>query len=169
MTASIQVATSAVVIGAGATAIMDLWALSARRLFNFAPANYCWVGRWFCHMPAGRFVHPGIAKAHQKPGECFVGWLTHYLIGIVYALALVFLTPGDWLQHPSLPPALAVGLGTLIFPFFVMQPAFGLGVASARAPDPVQARLKSVMAHLAFGIGLYVTALPIHHWVTAHS
>jgi Protein of unknown function (DUF2938) len=44
---------------------------------------------------------------------------------------------------------------------FVMQPSFGLGVAGSKAPNPAQVRLRSLMAHLTFGIGLYVCAVVV--------
>jgi hypothetical protein len=37
----------------------------------------------------------------------------------------------------------------------------GLGVASARAPKPTQARLKSLGTHVVFGLGLYAGALAL--------
>jgi hypothetical protein len=40
-----------------------------------------------------------------------------------------------------------------------MQPSFGLGIAASRTPNPTQARLKSLVTHTVFGIGLYVCAL----------
>ncbi len=54
--------------------------------------------------------------------------------------------------------ALLVGLGTIVFPFFVMQPAMGAGIMASNRPDPTFAQLKSVMTHLSFGVGLYVAA-----------
>lgn len=148
-------------VGIGATVVMDIWAVISQRIWGSTPANYCFVGRWFCHMPAGQFIHPSIAKAQRKSGECLVGWAMHYLIGIAYAFALVTLTSGNWLHQPGLLLALAFGLATLVFPFLVMQPAFGLGFASARSPNPWQARLKSMLTHLAFGAGLYLSALVV--------
>jgi len=65
----------------------------------------------------------------------------------------------DWARHPTLLPCLALGLATVLFPFLVMQPALGLGVAASRAPKPAQARLRSVATHVVFGIGLYLAAL----------
>jgi hypothetical protein len=41
----------------------------------------------------------------------------------------------------------------------MMQPAFGLGIAAAKAPIPMQARAKSLMSHTVFGAGLYLSAL----------
>ena len=44
-------------------------------------------------------------------------------------------------------------------PWLIMQPSFGLGLAASRAPKPGQARLKSLMTHTVFGIGLYLWGL----------
>ena len=159
---------SAVAVGLGATLFMDLWALFLKRVFGIASADYCLVGRWFRHMPEGTFMHANIANASQKRFECTVGWIAHYVIGAVYALALVALVSGGWLAHPTLLPALLFGVGTVLVPFLLMQPSFGLGIAASRAPNPTQARLRSLMAHTAFGVGLYVCAvgasyvLPVH-------
>jgi hypothetical protein len=156
----------AAIVGIGATMSMDIWALFVRRIFRVASANYCLVGRWFCHMPAGQFVHQSIAKSEPKRGECAVGWFAHYLIGLLYGVVLIVLTAGDWLRHPSLAIALVFGLLTLVFPFFVMQPSFGLGFASARSPNPAQARWKSLMNHTVFGMGLYISAVPVSYLAT---
>jgi hypothetical protein len=43
-------------------------------------------------------------------------------------------------------------------PFFTMQPSFGLGIAASKTPHPNQARLKSLMTHTVFGVGLYLSA-----------
>ncbi|MER8732715.1 DUF2938 domain-containing protein [Mesorhizobium sp. M1227] len=39
-----------------------------------------------------------------------------------------------------------------------MQPAFGIGIAASKVPNPRTARLRSLMAHLSFGVGPYVAA-----------
>ncbi len=87
-----------------------------------------------------------------------MGWTAHYAIGVLYALAFVALVSGAWLAAPSVLPALLFGIGTVLVPFLVMQPCFGLGIAAAKAPSPSQARLRSLMAHASFGLGLYLAA-----------
>ena len=64
----------------------------------------------------------------------------------------------DWLARPAFLPALLFGLGTVVFPYFVLQPALGLGLASAKAPNPVAARWKSLGTHAVFGTGLWLVA-----------
>lgn len=148
---------------------MDLWALLLERAFRIASPNYCLVGRWFCHMPQGTFTHASIANASPKPLECAVGWISHYLIGAIYALMLVALVSGSWLARPTLLPALLFGVGTVLVPFLIMHPSFGLGVGASRTPNPTQARLRSLMAHTAFGVGLYVCAVGVSHMLPVHA
>ena len=153
----------AVVVGLGATLFMDLWALFLKRAFGVPTPNYCLVGRWLCHMPAGTFVHPSIATASQKSSECAVGWIAHYVLGVVYALVLVAIVSSSWLVRPTLLPAMLFGIGSVVVPYLIMQPAFGLGIAASRTPNPTQARLRSLMAHSAFGVGLYIGAVGVSH------
>jgi hypothetical protein len=87
-----------------------------------------------------------------------VGWTTHYLIGTGFGLAFVLLVGGQWLERPTLWPALAFGAATVLVPFLTMQPAFGLGVAASKTPNPNKARLKSLVTHSVFGVGLYLWA-----------
>ncbi|HUL53051.1 MAG TPA: DUF2938 domain-containing protein, partial [Opitutaceae bacterium] len=150
-----------VVVGIGATLVLDLWHLFLKRVFGIASLSYRLLGRWLCHMPAGTFRHASIAAAPPKTFEGMVGWIAHYTIGVFLALGLVVLTSADWLARPTLLPALLYGVGTVVFPFFVLQPSFGLGLAASRTPHPGQARLKSLATHAVFGIGLYACALGV--------
>jgi hypothetical protein len=152
----------AIAIGVGATLIMDLWNLFLNRAFSIPSLDYCLLGRWLRHMPGGTFRHASITAAPRKPLECTVGWIAHYSIGVAFALVFV-LASGDWFARPTLLPALLYGIGTVVFPFFVMQPSLGLGFAASRTPKPTQARLKSLATHAVFGVGLYVCALGVSY------
>ena len=155
---------SAILIGLGATLTTDLWALFLKRAFKIAAPNYCLVGRWLRYMPEGIFRHSNIASVPQKSGECAVGWISHYMIGITFAIIFVAFVGNNWLQHPTLLPAIVFGVATIMMPFFIMQPAFGLGLAASKTSNPTQARLRSLMNHTAFGIGLYLFGL-LAHWL----
>ena len=159
----------AITIGIGASLIMDLWNLFLKHTFSIPSLNYCLLGRWLYHMLEGTFRHASITAAPPKPFECTVGWVAHYTIGVVFALAFVVLTSGDWLARPTLLPALLYGIGTVVFPFFILQPSFGLGIAAARTPKPTQARLKSLVTHIVFGVGLYVSALGVSYVLRVHA
>jgi len=148
-----------IAIGIGATAVLDLWALMLKRIFKVTSLNFCLVGRWLSHMRNGIYQHQSITTASQKRMECTIGWSAHYLIGIAFAAGLVAIVHTEWLLHPTLLPALLFGMATVLFPFLIMQPALGLGVAASRTPHPAKARLRSLASHAVFGVGLYVSAL----------
>jgi Protein of unknown function (DUF2938) len=151
----------AFVIGLGASLLMDAWNLFLKRAFGIPSLNYCLLGRWLRHMPDGVFAHGNINSAAAKPLECPVGWVAHYTIGVTLALGFLFLAPSGWIARPTLLPALLYGVVTVVFPFFVMQPALGLGMAASRTPSPFQARMKSLATHTVFGVGMYLCALPL--------
>jgi Protein of unknown function (DUF2938) len=152
---------NAVVIGLGATLVMDLWNFFLRHTFKVASPNYYLVGRWLRHMPAGVFRHSKITAASAKSAECLVGWAAHYAIGIIFALILLMLATPGWLHAPTFWPSIVFGLATVVLPMFVMQPAFGMGFAASKTPAPNQARLRSVLNHAVFGLGLYLWALVV--------
>jgi hypothetical protein len=163
MSSGAGVVLGAVAIGLGATLVMDLWNLLLKRAFSIPSLDYCVLGRWLGHMPGGTFRHASITAAPQKPFECTVGWIAHYTTGVTFALVFVALASSDWLVRPTVLPALLYGIGTVVFPFFIMQPSLGLGIAASRTPRPTQARLKSLVTHTVFGVGLYVCATGVSY------
>lgn len=156
-----EFAAYSLVLGVGATALIDLWALGLKRFLGIPTMNWGLVGRWIGHMPEGRFIHESIGKATSVRGETVIGWTAHYAIGIAFAVILLAIWGLDWARQPTLLPALLVGWATITAPFFLMQPGLGLGVAAAKTPNPMIARLRSVLTHTVFGIGLYLTALTL--------
>jgi hypothetical protein len=146
-------------IGIGATAVMDLWAAFQKLVFGVPSLDYGMVGRWMGHVARGCFVHENIGKSSPVRGERVIGWGAHYAIGIVFAGLLVALWGLDWAHNPTPLPALMIGLLTIVAPFFILQPGMGAGIAASRTPSPNVARLRSFIAHTAFGVGLYGSAL----------
>ena len=142
-------------VGVGATAATDLWAIARKRLFGLAPPDYGLVGRWLAHMTRGRFRHDAIARAPAVRGERALGWAAHYGTGIAFAALLPALFGPAWLREPTPGPALFVGVGTVAAPFLLMQPGMGAGIAASRTPRPAAARVQSLATHTVFGLGLY--------------
>lgn len=157
---SFQVIIHIVLVGIGATVVMDVWSLILKKL-NIPTLDYAMVGRWIGHLTQGTYHHEHIAKSTSVAGEKPLGWAVHYLTGVVFSLLLVSVTGSVWLDKPTLLPALAVGIGTIVFPWFVMQPAMGAGIMASRTPNPTKSRILSILAHTAFGVGLYLTAIGI--------
>src|SRR6478672_4839233 len=154
---------AAMIIGIGATAVMDVWNLFLKRTFRIPSLSYCLLGRWLRHMPSGTLRHASISASPAKAHECTVGWIAHYTIGVVFALVFLGFVSGHWLATPTLAPALLYGFATVVFPLFIMQPSLGSGIAASRTPNPTQARLKSLMTHLVFGFGLYLCAFAVSY------
>lgn len=142
-------------IGIGATAIMDLGGEAVRRLTGVKPLDYRLLGRWIGHMPNGTLSHENIRATEPVPHEREIGWAAHYSIGTAFAGALVATRP-DWANRPTLLPALLTGITTTAAPWFIMQPALGMGVAASKTPEPAVARLRSLRTHAIYGLGLYL-------------
>src|SRR5688500_16983534 len=145
-------------VGVGATAVMDLWAIARKRLLGTPPPDYGLVGRWIAYMLRGRFRHDRISAAPTVYGERLIGSTAHCLIGIAFAALLLGLWGLSWVSQPTIGPALAVGIGTVAAPFLVMQPGMGAGIAASRTPHPAAARLQSLITHAIFALGLYASA-----------
>jgi len=148
---------AALPIGIGATGIMDLWGLLLRRL-GVATLNFAMVGRWAGHLFQGRMRHQAIAKAEPVRHERVWGWVIHYGIGVLFAMLLVVIVGEGWLQAPTLWPAVVIGMGTVVAPLCFMQPAMGAGFFASRTPTPARNCMKSVVTHLVFGVGLFLSA-----------
>lgn len=147
---------SPIFIGMGATLTFDIWGLFLKHVFKIPPSNFCLVGRWVLYMPEGIFRHENITTIQRKTGECATGWITHYMIGITFAIIFILVVGADWMLKPAFIPALIFGAATVAAPFFIMQPLFGFGFASSKTANPAQAILRSLTNHTAFGVGLYL-------------
>jgi hypothetical protein len=156
MTSVVEYLAYAIPIGAIATLLTDAWAIVRKQLTGVAPPDYGLVGRWIAWMPRGRFRHDSISASPRMPFERAIGWLAHYLIGIAFATLLLGIEGIGWVRQPTIASALIVGIGTVAAPFLLLQPGMGAGIAASRTPDPAAARLRSVVMHAVFGVGLYL-------------
>lgn len=151
-------------LGIGATAVMDLWLMVLKRL-GVATLNFAFIGRWGGHLLRGRLRHEAIARSQPVRGELALGWLLHYATGVVFAALLLAFQGSAWAYEPTLLPALAMGLSTVIVPLFIIQPAMGAGFAARRTPAPWSNCLRSLANHAVFGIGLYLSAVALAGWL----
>jgi hypothetical protein len=150
-----------IVMGIAGSALMDLWSAVLRRRFGIPTLDYRLLGRWIGHIPRARFVHDRIASSPAVAGERALGWIAHYAIGVTFALVLLAIWGRSWAAAPTIWPALVVGIGTIVAPWFVMQPAMGAGIAGSRTPNPTATRLRNLGTHTVYGVGLYVAALAL--------
>lgn len=153
----IEFVARSILIGAGATMVMDVWAAVLRR-FGIPSLKFAFLGRWIGHIPRGRWFHQGIAKAEPIPGELLIGWCAHYSIGVSFAALLLAVSGLQWGRSPTLLPALLIGIVTVVSPLFILQPALGAGIASSKTAAPFFNSIKSVVTHTVFGMGLFLAA-----------
>lgn len=144
-------------IGVGATAVMDLWLVFIRYM-GMPSMNFAFTGRWVGHLFRGQLGHVAISVAEPIPGELALGWFTHYATGIAFAALLLAVQGSSWGLSPTLLPAVAVGVFTVLVPLCLMQPAMGAGFASSKTPTPLKNCLRSLVNHTVFGLGLYLSA-----------
>lgn len=161
MTASVDLILRGVLIGLGGAALMDIWGLALQRGFGISTLDYALLGRWIGHFPRGRLFHDRIASAEPVFGERPLGWLARYAIGVSFAFLLLAIWGVDWVQSPTILPAMLVGLGTIVAPWFVMQPAMGAGIAGSMTPNPRATRLRNIGTHAVYGVGLFISAVAL--------
>lgn len=150
----------ALLIGGFATLVLDLWNLLLNRAFGFPLPNWGMVGRWFLHAIRGRLAHENIATAPGFDNEPAWGWFFHYLVGIVFALALLAIWPG-WAANPTIWPPMIVGWVTIGCGWFVLAPGMGGGIAHSKRPAPNTPRLLNIAGHTVFGLALWLAGLAV--------
>jgi len=146
-------------VGIGATVAMDLWRFLLLKTIGVSSLDLGLLGRWVGHLYRGKLFHAPINKSEPISKELLIGWLSHYAIGIGFAFLLVSVWGRHWLVTPTVIPALLIGVGTVFAPWFLMQPAMGMGLAASKAPKPYQVRLRNIAIHTVYGAGLYASAV----------
>jgi hypothetical protein len=167
MSSTADILLKAILVGVGGTIVLDLYALVTSRVLGAPAANWAMVGRWIGNMTRGQFVQAAMSEAAPVKGELAIGWIAHYAIGIFYGLLLVMLRGKVWLERPTLLPPMLLAWALLVAPYLIMMPGMGMGIAGSRTPKPNATRLKSVIGHSMFGLGMYATArLLAAYWPT---
>ena len=149
---------AACVSGIFATVALDIWQRLLFAASGIPPANWALIGRWFAHLPRGRFIHRPIGESEEVPGELTLGWVTHYLIGLVYGFAYVGLMAYGFDRPPSLLNGAVFGAASVVIPWFILQPGLGIGVMGRLAPNPWVPRLNALSSHIIYGVALFIGA-----------
>jgi hypothetical protein len=146
----------AILMGVIATVCMDIWAAIAKHVLRLPTANWSLVGRWFGHMRRGTFIHRPITDSAPISNEMVIGWIAHYVTGLIYGLIYLSIIQIFLQIDPTFKSALIFGLATLIAPWFIMQPAMGAGVFARHTPHPGLMRAVTISMHVVFGCSLFL-------------
>ena len=114
------------------------------------------IGRMSAGWARGRFRYRDPSEMEQVANEMFLGYVTHYAIGVI--LAIPFVLGWDlFVGRPASPVwALAYGVVTTVASHFFVFPSMGLGVFGRKSPEGIRAPLSSLANHLFYGVGLAV-------------
>jgi hypothetical protein len=132
---------SAIPIGLGATLVFDLWGLFLKQAFQIPSCNICLVRPWLRTMPKGTFKHSNIAFSVQLHNWYHVRRHLRCLSRRQVAATSDADSRSRLRAHHGPDPILhlAAFIGSRIC--------------------CIQARLRSLMNHTAFGVSLYMFAL----------
>ncbi|WP_025732585.1 DUF2938 family protein [Carnimonas nigrificans] len=146
------------VVGCIATLLLDAWALLLQAA-GMGGSNWGAVGQWVKGLGKGEFFHPGSAAPAVSQQDKAVGWLFHYVVGIIYALLLVVIGGTHFIEAPTWAPIIWVGfvLSTLCG-LLILVPALGGGLLASKTPNQAKSIGLMLAGHAVFSIGLYLGA-----------
>lgn len=140
---------------------MDAWALIQNRVWRLPMPNWAMPGRWFAYLFKGKMFHEDIGQADEASGELVLGWLFHYGVGVIYGIVFLLIVGSTWLLEPDFLTAWIYAIATIAAGWFILQPGMGLGWAASNTPTPWKSRGLGLIAHTAFGLGLWGSGLLI--------
>jgi hypothetical protein len=146
-------------VGIVATLATDAWQRLLQTFAGVPAANWALVGRWVAWISRGVFVHRPITATPKVNGEVAIGWAFHYAVGIFYAALYLAIMRFGFNSGPTLASALIYAILLLVAPWFILQPALGLGFIASHTPNPVATRTINVSMHAVFGLALYLSAV----------
>ena len=145
-----------VVAGVLGTLVMDSLNLLFARTGMLSKIEVGMIGRMAVGWARGHFRYGHPSEMEQVANEILYGYVTHYTIGVGFAVPYVLgwdLLVGG---HASPVWALAYGVATTVASYFFVFPSMGLGVFGRRSPEGIRAPLSSLANHLFFGVGMAV-------------
>ena len=143
---------------------MDMMSLISHQLFKINAFNYALLGRWVLYWQQKKFTHHNIQQSPPQKYEASIGWFFHYLIGILWTYLYFILS--HFLHYPiTLWNTIIFSIITTCIPFLIIQPALGFGMFAQKTPNPFKSMRNSVLAHLYFGLGLYLFFLITQHLI----
>jgi hypothetical protein len=140
---------------------MDIWAEVLSRVPGQGRPNWANVGRWFAHLSRGKLFHDDINRAQAVRGELPLGWAVHYGVGIIYGVIFALIAGASWLAAPGFLPVWIFGIVTIAAGWFLLQPGMGLGWALSKTDAAWSGRVKGLIAHTVFALGMWIVALLI--------
>ena len=138
------------------TLAMDSLNLLCARIGMILRIDVGMIGRMSAGWVRGRFCYRHPSEMIPVANEKFIGYITHYAIGVGLAIPFV-LSWAHFFQGPAPPAwALVYGIATTVASVFFVYPSMGFGVFGMRSPEGIRAPLSSLANHLFYGMGMAV-------------
>jgi len=145
-----------VVAGVLGTLVMDSLNHLFARTGMISKIDVGMIGRMAAGWARGRFRYGHPSEMEQVANERLYGYVTHYIIGVGFAVPYVL----GWdllVGGPASPAwAIAYGVATTVASYFLVFPSMGLGVCGRRSPEGMRAPLSSLANHLFYAVGLAI-------------
>jgi hypothetical protein len=142
--------------GVMGTVVMDLGNLLFARAGIISKIDVGMIGRMAAGWTRGRVRYRHPSEMEEVPHEMAYGYVTHYAIGVGFAVPYVLgwqvLVGGD----PSPTWAVVYGVATTAASWFFVYPCMGYGAFGRRSPDGLKASISTLANHLLFGLGMAV-------------
>jgi hypothetical protein len=145
-----------IIAGVFGTFIMDFLNHLFARAGLLSKIDIGMIGRMSSGWMHGRIRYRHPSEMKQVTNEKFYGYITHYLIGVLFAL--VYVISWYYLMGRPISPlwALAYGIATTVGSLFLIYPSMGLGMLGRRSSEVIKSPLSSLANHTFYGIGLAI-------------
>ncbi len=133
-----------VIAGVLGTLVMDSLNHLFARIGMISKIDIRMIGRMAAGWARGQFYYRHPDEIEQVPNEVFYGYVTHYAIGIGFAIPYVIgwhLLVGG---APSPEWAIVYGVATTAGSWFFIFPSMGLGAIGRRSPEGIKSSLSSI-------------------------
>ena len=145
-----------IISGIVATFLFDLFHKSLTFAYGINKAKWDLAGRYFIGVSKGKYIQEDITNEPVEKNELFIGYVVHYLIGVIYGLFYVIIN-SLFLNEPSLILALIIGFLTVLGSWCLMMPyAYNLGFFGSKIEEQKQVLVQNLLFHFIFGIGLFL-------------
>ena len=139
-----------------ATILFDIYQNALNFSYGINKTRWDLVGRYFIGLKDKRYVRDNLNDDEVEKNELFLGYLIHYLIGIIYGYMYIIINI-IFYNEPSILIAIIFGFLTILGSWCIMMPyAFNLGFFAKNSNDKYQLIVQGLIAHFIFGVGLFI-------------
>lgn len=144
--------------GLVATAAMDSGNFITTKLEFTYKVNHAFIGALTRGWMEGIIFYSSPSELLIMPQDLFAGFISHYVIGIIFAAPLCIATVKYYPQIHYI-HALIYGALTSVVSLTLLFPAIGLGFAASKSMQPEFMVMSNIVNHFFYGVGL---ALSVH-------